>query len=138
MKRFLMAIAMAGIWPALSFAHDGDNGRFGRGGSGYDSRSRGGYGDPAGSALRDLERIASRSRVDGHERDHFRNALKDLARFQDRARDGRFDEGKLENAIEHMEHLADARQVHPRDRQIIRGHVARLNSLLRGGYRGRW
>lgn len=129
MQRFVMVLAMAGLLPAASLAQrDG----------GYGGYGRGGYQYSAGSALRDLERIASHSRVDRHERNHFNHAIDDLARFEDRARRGHFDDDKLGNAIGHMEHLADARQIHPRDRQVIRGHLSRLYSLLRGGHRGRW
>lgn len=129
MQRLLMTIALAGVLPAVSFAQ-GYPGRY-PGGGRYERRAP----DPVGVALRDLQSIASHSYVDHHERNHFRHAIDDLSRFEYHASQRRFDHSKLSNALGHMEHLANARQIHPRDRDIIRGHMSRLYPMLRGGYR---
>ena len=98
-----------------------------------DYRRGGGWqrfgGSPVRSAIRDLQSIGSRTRVDGHERDHFRGAIDRLRRFEDRWRDGRWDGGSLDRAIEHIRDLADARQLHPRDRSLLRQHVYALRDF---------
>ena len=93
---------------------------------GYYSRGRGGGYSPASRAIRDLESIASRSRVDRHEYKHFSRAIRELYAFEDRLRRGRFDKGRLDGAIENINHLAQADQIHPRDRTRLRGHLYEL------------
>jgi hypothetical protein len=125
---------------AAATADDRWGRRDGRPDPGY-GRDRGGYGygqryaDPVSSAMRSLQQIGYRARVDGHEADHFRNAMRDLDTFQERWSRGRFDRGKLNNAIGHIEHLADAHQLHPRDRAILRDGLRGLYSLREGGGR---
>jgi hypothetical protein len=83
-----------------------------------------------------LRRAASRNRVDGHERDHFRRAMSELQSFRNRMADGRFDEGRLNRAIEDLEHLSNARQIHPSDRRTLAQDMYALQNLRRsaGGY----
>src|SRR5688572_12497351 len=66
------------------------NGGYGRdGGYGtYDRRSM--RGNPVTAAMRDLQMVFRRARVDNHEADHFRRALRELAEFDERAARGRF------------------------------------------------
>ena len=87
-----------------------------------------------GQAIRDLEVIASRSRVDRHEQRHFQRALEELHAFQYRAREGRFDRRRLDSAIEHIDHLAGADQLHPSARGILRRDLYQLRRL-RSDYR---
>ena len=134
-----------------------NNGRWGgydsRGGYGdyRDNRGYGGYGSNRGSygygsgnavgrAIQNLQYAASRNRVDGHERDHFNKAVQHLQRFEYDAARGNYQSRELSNAIENMSHLADARQINPRDRQVIASDISALRSLGYGGYnRGsRW
>jgi len=88
-------------------------------------------GNPVTAAMRDLEAIFRRARVDRHEANHFRRALNELAEFERRAVHGRFDRGTLDDAIGNMADLAQADQLHPRDRQIIR---MRMDDLRRFRY----
>ena len=106
----------------------------------YDRRSRdrqsGIYGrvaDPVDRSLRDVQYVWSRSRVDGHERDHFRKVMDSLQRFQDRAARGRFDRGQLDRAIDNLEHLAQAGQIHPQGRQLLRQRLYDLRSFREDG-----
>ena len=108
----------------------------GYGGDRYDRRDRGRqsgiYGrnyDPIGLALRDVQNVWSRSRVDGHERDHFRKAIDSLQRFQNDAARGRFDRGQLDRAIDNLGDLAQADQIHPQGRQLLRQRLYDLRSL---------
>ncbi|HXJ38629.1 MAG TPA: hypothetical protein VNH18_05085 [Bryobacteraceae bacterium] len=95
--------------------------------------------------ISDLDRAASNSRADGHERKHFNEAVRKLNEFEDKWSRGRFDAGKLESAIDNLEHLADADRVHPRDRSILSRDLAELRQFraTRGryaddGYNRRW
>lgn len=90
-------------------------------------------GGPVRTAMYDLESAWRRARVDSHEANHFRRALGDLAGFEERAARGRFDRGRLDSAIGHMAHLAQARQLHPRDRQLIARRILELRY-----FRERW
>ena len=92
-------------------------------------------GNPVTAAMRDLESIFRRARVDGHEANHFRRALNELADFDRNARRGRFDRGSLNSALDNMGNLAQADQLRPRDRQIIR---QRMNDLAYMGNGGRY
>ena len=85
-----------------------------------------------GSVQSDLQAIWSRSRVDRHEANHFRDALNDLRDFEERSARGRFDQGRLSSAIRNIDHLADARQLHPRDRNRLRDHLYALRHLREG------
>jgi hypothetical protein len=139
MKRSIASLALAGLFvttPLVS-ARDDDDYRRGRGGYG-NSRSRDGgwYGDGQrdGSAIIDrtlsnLRRAASRNRVDGHERDHFRRAMSELQTLRYRSADGRLDEGRLNRAIEDLEHLSNARQINPNDRRMLSQDMYALQNL---------
>lgn len=108
----------------------GDRGGYGyRGGTGYRN------GGPVTAALRDLREIYSRARVDDHERDHFRKAMNALEEFDERARRGRFEGKYLDRALDNMSHLAEARQLHPRAREVVRMRMRDLERLGSNGYR---
>lgn len=92
---------------------------------------------PVNRSIHDLQAIYSRARVDRHESDHFRRAIDDLAEFQRKAARGDFDTRRLDRAIWNMSHLADARQLHPRDRAILRDNMYELQNLRASAYRGR-
>ncbi|MEZ5356135.1 MAG: hypothetical protein R2762_26160 [Bryobacteraceae bacterium] len=109
--------------------YDGDR-RFN---SRYASRSYGTRANPVRVALTDLQAIGSRARVDNHEAKHFRRAIEELAQFDERARRGRFDRGSLNDAIGNMEHLAQADQLHPRDRARLRQDLYALRGLRAQG-----
>ncbi len=87
---------------------------------------------------RDLQRAASSSYVDGHDRRHFERALDELRRFQHSWSGGRFDNRALDRAIENIDHLAHADRIHPRDREILRQDLWQLRDFRanRGGYYG--
>lgn len=135
----LLLMAAAVALPALAQP------RRGYPGYGNDRYDRGGYsnpyaresygGNPVTAAMRDLEMIFRRARVDSHEANHFRRALNELADFDRDARRGRFDRGSLNSALDNMGDLARADQLHPRDRQIIR---QRMNDLAYLRNRGRY
>lgn len=124
-------ISVAAILPATA-----DDGRRYRNNRGYGYGAYGyGYGrgpnlggNPVRAAMRDLEMIFRRARVDRHEANHFRRALHELAQFDRRAMQGRFDQSSLNAALRNMADLAQADQLHPRDRQIIR---MRMDGLYR-------
>jgi hypothetical protein len=99
----------------------------------YGRQNRGG--NPVRAAMRDLESIFRRARVDGHEADHFRRALRELAEFDQRAARGRFDRGSLNSALNNMADLAQAHQLHPRDRQVIARRMEDLRYLRDRGDR---
>ncbi|MBA3975688.1 MAG: hypothetical protein C0504_15900 [Candidatus Solibacter sp.] len=93
-------------------------------------------GNPVTGAMRDLEVIFRRARVDNHEANHFRRALRELEDFDRNARRGRFDRDSLHNALDNMDDLARADQLHPRDRQIIARRIQDLYRLrARAGWR---
>ena len=148
----ILLLAAAATLPAMAQDRRGygrDDRGYGYGGYGRDDRGYGygrdGYsnsygresfrGNPVMAAMRDLEMIFQRSRVDGHEANHFRRALSELADFDRDARRGRFDRGSLNSALNNMGDLAQAHQLHPRDRQIIR---QRMNDLRYLGNSGRY
>jgi len=141
-----MAIAAAMAIPAAAqWRNDGPGyrgGEYGWDNRGYVRDNRHEYGrqgmrgNPVTSAMRDLEMIFRRARVDNHEANHFRRALNELDDFNRNAARGRFDRGSLNDALDNMDDLARADQLHPRDRQIIR---ARMDDLRRfRDYNDRW
>ncbi len=84
--------------------------------------------------MNDLQRIGSRSYIDGHERDHVRKALNELQEFRSRYQQGRFDNGRLDRAIDSLDHLANAQQLDRRERDLIARRVDDLRSFrARGG-----
>ncbi len=91
--------------------------------------------DPVNRAMRDLQTIFSRARVDNHEANHFRRAIDELNDFQRRAARGRFDYGNLDRAIGNIADLAQADQLHPRDRAILREDLFNLRNFR--SYAGR-
>ncbi len=121
----------------------GDDRRVGPGYGRYDDRGGYGYrggdgyrsGGPVLAAVRDLEEIYSRARVDRHESDHFRRAIDALHEFDERARRGRFDGRLLDRALDNMSHLANARQLHPRARDVVRMRMRDLERMGSNGYR---
>lgn len=139
-KQILLTAALAAVtvlpaaaqWRNIPPSHRG-------GGYGWDNRNYGRSpmaGNPVRAAMRDLEMVFRRARVDNHEANHFRRALQELADFDRNAVRGRFDRGSLNSALNHMGDLAKADQLHPRDRQIIR---ARMDDLFRmRNSTGRW
>jgi hypothetical protein len=137
----MLAPLLLGALPLASAHDDNDRGNGWRRpavrggyGYGYSSYQRGG--GAVVNALRDLNSIAARARVDSHERDHFRKAIRELSEFHDRAQRGRFDRGSLDSAIDNMEHLAAAHQLHPRDRAVIHQDLQTLRILRsQGGWR---
>lgn len=144
-KQLLLTMAIAAMVAIPSTAQWRNDGPGYRGGGyGWDNRGNGRYdygrqgmrGNPVTSAMRDLEMIFRRARVDSHEANHFRRALSELDDFNRHAARGRFDRGSLNSALDNMGDLARADQLHPRDRQIIR---ARMDDLRRmRGYDNRW
>jgi hypothetical protein len=104
--------------------------------------NRGYGGNPVSIASRvasNLRSIFTRSRMNGHERDHFRKADQELSRFISRYESGKFDTGRLDNAMKNMRDLAQSNQVHPNDRRMIANDIGALSSLRSGGgyYRDR-
>ena len=117
-----------------------DDGRYRDNSYGY-GYGRGG--NVIGRVMRDLDVAARNSGrfVDGHERDHFNRAMSDLRAFEDRWQRGQWENGRLDRAIEHVSHLADARQLNPRDRRImaddanlLRQFRSSRSAYNRGGY----
>src|SRR6267143_2653027 len=86
--------------------------------------------------ISDIDRAASNSWVDSHERRHFDQVVQKLQEFEDRWAQGYFDKGKLDKAIENLQHLADADQVRGRDRDIFNRDLAQLRQFrsTRGRY----
>lgn len=87
---------------------------------------------------RDLQRAASDSYLDGHDRRHFETAFNELRRFENNWSGGRFDNHALDKAIENIDHLAHADRVRPRDREMLRQDLWQLRDFRanRGGYYG--
>ena len=79
--------------------------------------------------LADLRVAASRNRVDSHEREHFRRAMSSLQQVEYELRSGRFNDDRLDDAMEDLRDLAQADQVHPRDRQILGRDLMALRNL---------
>lgn len=107
---------------------------YGREGN-YGAYGRSMRGNPVRAAMSELDMIFRRARVDSHEADHFRKALRELADFDRNAARGRFDRGSLDSALRNMADLAQARQLHPRDRQVIRARMDDLYRLRNSGMR---
>lgn len=122
---------------ALTTAALGDDG-YGRRSRGRDSGLYGRHSDPVRLALRDVQNVWSLSRVDGHERAHFRKVIESLQRFQDQSLRGRFDRDRLDHAIDNLAHLAQADQIHPQGRQLLRQRLYDLRSLREDGRYGRY
>jgi hypothetical protein len=147
-----MLLTAALAVPVFAQYRDDDynrRGSRGRGGYGYGDRNGSWQrfgGSPVRDAIRDLQAIGSRARVDSHERDHFRDGVRHLMRFEDRLRSGRWDGDALDDAIEDIQDLSQADQLNPRDRSILRQdlHALRNFRANRGngyGYRddrARW
>jgi hypothetical protein len=115
----------------------GNNAPYGYGNnSGYGYRNGGAYGNNSAIVTRtmqDLQSAASRSRVDGHERDHFNRAMGELQNM----RYNQVDSGRLSRVLEDLDHLSRADQINPRDRQILARDRQALASSYGGyGYNG--
>ncbi|MBE0658929.1 MAG: hypothetical protein IH602_14650 [Bryobacteraceae bacterium] len=143
-KQLILAAAITAVFAIQVDAQGWGTGP--RQGYGYNNNDRGrGYdnygpqyrtGNPVTGAMRDLEVIFRRARVDNHEANHFRRALRELEDFDRHARRGRFDRGSLNSAIDNMDDLARAHQLHPRDRQMIARRIQELHHLRgRAGWR---
>ena len=89
--------------------------------------------DPVRSTIETLYAIEARGRFDRHEASHLRRAVQELTEFANRRQRGRFDRGSLDDAIRQLRELAQADQLHPRDRQLIAGHLRDLYNLRGGG-----
>ena len=87
------------------------------------------------AAIRELEYVFRRARVDNHEANHFRSAMSELAEFDQRASRGNFDLGNLDRAIGSMADLAQARQLNRRDRQLIGRRLEDLRYFRERGAR---
>lgn len=129
-RQFLWAVMMAAV-AAIPVVGGDRRGYPQNRGYGDGRQMRGG--NPVRVAMRDLESIFRRARVDDHEADHFRRALRELAEFDQKAARGRFDRGSLNSALDNMADLARADQLHPRDRQVIARRMQDLRSLREGG-----
>jgi len=88
---------------------------------------------PADRALARLDQMRSYRWVDGHERNHFNRARRDLIRFRQRWMQGKFDKDRLNGAIDHLKHLANSRQVHPRERALLASEVNELRRFRASG-----
>jgi hypothetical protein len=129
--RLFGAAALLLVTAGLAAADDRG---WGNRGGGRD-RSGYGYSSPVPAVLRDVQYVWSRSRVDGHERDHFRKVIDSLQDFQDRAARGRFDTGRLDRAIDNLEHLAQAHQIHPQGRRMLTQRLYDLRAFREDGRR---
>ena len=135
MKNSVAVLILATMAAAGSMAF-GDDRYYDR--RSQDPRSSGMYGryaDPVTQALRDVQHVWSRSRVDGHERDHFRKVVESLQDFQNRAARGHFDRGRLDRAIDNLGDLAQADQIHPQGRHLLRQRLYDLRSFREDGRR---
>ncbi len=141
----LILTGMTMMLGVAAFAHDANSRGYGAGQSGYGGGYGAGYStrgvrySPVTDAIRDLNSIWSRSRVDNHEADHFRRAIAELDAFRDRAARGHLDRGLLNRALGNMDHLASARQLHPKAREAVRRHMISLERMDAGsnGYNRR-
>ena len=84
----------------------------------------------------DVAQVQSRSRVDRHERDHFRAVQQELADFERRLARGRFEKGPLDRAIDNLNHLVDSDQIDPRGRRILANDRANLRNFRSSGGAG--
>lgn len=125
MRSTAAILLLTAIASGAAFADD----RWGRASRSRSSGMYGRYADPVGQSLRDVQHVWSRSRVDGHETDHFRKVVDSLQRFQYESSRGRFDRGRLNRAIDNLEHLAQADQIHPQGRQLLRQRLYDLRSF---------
>ena len=102
----------------------------------YGSRQSGSL---IGQVLSDIDRAASQSWVDNHERKHFYEASRKLQEFEERWARGNWDNGKLDNAIENLQHLAQSDQVRGRERDVLYRDLTELRQFrsARGGYNWR-
>ncbi len=135
-------LMLGGLMANAQYRYDpsyGDNGR-------YSDNRYGGYGANRGSligrVLSDIDRAASDSRFDNHERSHFEEASRRLQEFEERWSRGNFDTGKLDRAIDSLQHLANADQLRGRDRGILSQDLSELRQFRatrgrysNGGYR---
>jgi len=110
---------------------------YGRGRNSGPYSNNGRYaGDAASMASQirnDLGRIASRTRADNHERNHFQKAQQELSKFEDRMRQGRFDQGALDKSIDNVQHLVSSNQIMPRDRNVLMQDLRSLQNMRANG-----
>jgi hypothetical protein len=122
MRTFVLMLAGAGVVLAQGWRRD-DDWR-------YRDRPRDiRAGGSVRHIIRDVEQIAARSDVDRREARRFQRALQALYEFDARLSRGQFDRGRLDRAMNHLGGLAQARQVHPRFRNVLRGHLYQLQRM---------
>ena len=133
----LLAIGLVAVAEAQDPYYRNDrNGGYRDGGYANDRNGYSPSGSLIGRVLSDIDRIASNSWVDDHERRHFYEASRKLQEFEERLTRGNFDNGKLDKAIENIQHLADADQVRGRDRDMLYRDLSELRQFrsTRGRY----
>ena len=122
--------AQYGGWNRDGYGY-GNNSGYGNGG--YGRRSAGGA--AVERALYDLQRIGSRGYMDRHEQGHVSRAIGELQEFRYQFQQGRFDNGRLDRAIDSMKHLANARQLDFRERELVARHIENLRAFRSSGGR---
>ena len=131
-KQLILAVALVSLSSGLALAQGRyDDRGYGRGygNSGRDYGRDSYRRDPVLSTIDTLYALNSRARVDRHEADHIRRAVRELTEFAERRRRGRFDHDSLNDAIHHLRDLAQADQLHPRDRSRVAAHLSDLYRL---------
>ncbi len=129
-------LLVGGLMANAQYRYDPNYGDSGR----YSDNRYGGYGSSRGSligrVMSDIDRAASNSRFDNHERKHFEETSRRLQEFEERWSRGNFDTGRLDRAIENLQHLAEADQLRGRDRDILSQDLAELRQFrsTRGRY----
>lgn len=97
-----------------------------------------GQGQPSviGRVMTDLNRAASNSRLDNHERNHFEQVANNLRDFEAKFARGKFDTGNLDRAIGNLQHLADSDRIRGRERDLLARDADELRRFraMRGGY----
>lgn len=136
----LLALGLVAVAQAQDPYYRNDrNGGYRDGGYANDRNGYGQNGSLIGRVMSDIDRAASNSWVDDHERKHFYEAGRKLQEFEERAARGNFDNGKLDRAIDNLQHLVNSDQVRGRDRDILYRDVTELRQFraTRGGYSNR-
>ena len=140
-NQLILAVALLGSVSAFAQPQGryDDRRKDDRGNSGFGRTygNGGDYGrrtyDPVRASIDTLYAIEARARVDRHEVNHLRRAVRELTEFAERRQRGRFDRGSLNEAIEQMRNLAQADQLHPRDRSLIAANLRDLYRLRESG-----
>ena len=77
----------------------------------------------------DLERVASRGRMSGRERNRIDQALRKLNDFERDVNRGRFDRHDLDKAIQKVDEVVRSREIDPRERNVLIGDLNRLREF---------